>query len=87
MWAVGRTVNASSSSDVEESLSRVDADEQLKEAVYVKHATAARALAPEIRFEVERFLGQFPDKSADAERMKLYVHDFERLARLVSAKR
>ncbi len=87
MWAVGRTVNASSSSDVEESLARVDADEQLKESVYVKHTTAARALAPEVRFEVERFLGHFPDKSADAERMKLYVHDFDRLARLVSAQR
>ena len=87
MWAIGRTVNASTSSDVLESLERVDADDQRKETIYLDHLAHARTLAPDVRFEVERYLGLFPDKGADAEKMKLYAADFARLAASIAARK
>jgi hypothetical protein len=84
MWAIGRTVNASSLTDVLESLERPVADDARREQYYAEYLTLARSAGPEVRSEVERFLGSFPDKTADPERMKIYLADFRRLSALVA---
>ncbi|MBX7245371.1 MAG: AAA family ATPase [Candidatus Sumerlaeaceae bacterium] len=84
MWAIGRTVNASSSSDLVESLERVSSDDDGKEAMYLDYIRRARDVPESVRYEAERYLGGFPEKSADAEKMKIYLKDFSRLAEKIA---
>ena len=58
-----------------------------RKVAYLDHLAHARTLAPDVRFEVERYLGLFPDKGADAEKMKLYAADFARLAASIAARK
>lgn len=80
MWAIGRTVNASSVADVVESLERLDAQEHAKNDLYMQYFKLAKQLPPLVLAYVERFLGGFPDKGADTEKMRLYLKDFQQLA-------
>lgn len=81
MWALGRTLSASSTNDVGESLEKPDIEDDQKEKLYMQYLQTAGKLPPEILFQVERFLGAFPDKTHDCERMKIYLNDFSRLAK------
>jgi hypothetical protein len=85
MWAVGRTVNASSVSDIVESLEKPDAEDDIKEEYYLKFVGMTKDIPGEMRMRAERFLGCFPDKSADPEKMKLYLNDFDRLCKRLQA--
>lgn len=85
MWAVGKTVSASASSDLVESLEKPDRDEEEKEGYFFEYAKLSREVSPSILMDVERFLGSFPEKSSDSERMKLYLKDFRRLANRMTA--
>ncbi len=85
MWAIGRTVSASSSTDVVESLERHDTGEDQKEHLYLEFLSARRQLDPDTRMQVEGFLGLFPEKSADGEKMRIYLRDFNRLAAKIRA--
>ena len=86
MWAIGRTVNASTASDLVESLEKCDSADEEKERLYISHLETTRKLAPDIQIAVERFMGAFPDKSADAEKMRIYLNDYGRLAKRIGGK-
>lgn len=81
IWSIGRTVSASSACDATESVERRDSDDEAKERLYLAHLAQIRRLQAVATLDIEAFLGRFPDKSSDLERMKIYVADFERLSR------
>lgn len=83
LWSIGRTVNASSASDAAESVERLDADDEAKEHLYLTYLARLRRLPPAVAADIEAFLGRFPDRSADLERMKVYLAQFERLCRAI----
>lgn len=83
LWSIGRTVSASSATDAAQSVEHQDADDRAKEHLYLSHLAQLRALPPEVARDIQAFLGSFPDKGSDLERMKLYVSSFERLSRMV----
>ena len=80
MWAVGRTVSASSSSDVQDSLQKCDSEDEYKERLFLKFVEMLKSTPAEISMHVVNFYGTFPDKTADAEKMRLYLANFTRLA-------
>jgi SpoVK/Ycf46/Vps4 family AAA+-type ATPase len=81
MWALGRTVNASSTSDTQEELERPDATDTEKEVVYMRYLEAMAKTEPATLMAAEAYLGAFPGKQEDLEKMRLYANDFERLCR------
>ncbi len=81
IWAMGRTVNAGSNSDTQEALERPDATDTEKEVVYMRYLDAMAKTEPATLMAAEAYLGAFPGKQEDLEKMRLYVNDFERLCR------
>ncbi len=86
LWSIGRTVSASSAVDAAESVERRDRDDEAKERLYLAHLAQGRRLPVSAAADIEMYLGRFPDKAADLERMKVYVADFERLSRMFAPK-
>lgn len=80
MWAVGRTVSASSLSDIQDSLQKCDSEDDYKERLFLKYVEMLKSTPHEIAIHVSNFYGSFPDKTADAEKMRLYLANFTRLA-------
>lgn len=78
MWAVGRTINASDQADTQRVLEQADATDLEKMDLYVEHLEARAEVPTEVLFAVEAYLGNFPEKNADVEQMRLYIKDFER---------
>lgn len=85
MWAIGRTVSASSRSDVQEMLERGDDVDDQKELLYVQYLRASSTVDPALAYSVSQYLGPFPRKNEDPEKMRLYLNDFQRLTRLLQA--
>ncbi len=83
IWAMGRTVAASSYSHLADTLVKPDSVDDEKEKLYLKYLKLSRDLSAEIRHKVEAFLGPFPSKETEAQRMKLYLADYQRLAELL----
>jgi len=81
MWAIGRTVSASSRSDVQEMLERGDDIDDQKEQLYLQFLQRSSAVDPTVAFHASQYLGQFPPKTEDPEKMRLYLNDFDRLAK------
>jgi SpoVK/Ycf46/Vps4 family AAA+-type ATPase len=80
MWAIGRTVNASSATDITGSLQKLDSDDDYKERLFLQYTKLLNSTPTEVAIQVERFYGMFPGRSADAVQMRLYLADFTRLA-------
>ena len=83
MWAIGRTVNASSRTDVQQSLERADDLDDEKEQLYLKVLEASNRFDSSTVIGAQQYLGAFPKKTDDAERMRLYYYDFMRLCELL----
>jgi SpoVK/Ycf46/Vps4 family AAA+-type ATPase len=79
MWAVGRTVNASSTSDLIESLSEVDDIDAEKHVLFLAFRKLVDMVPSHVGHAAQDFLGPFPRKTEDVERIRLYITDFERL--------
>lgn len=80
MWAVGRTVNASSEGTTQQNLEQPDAVDAEKVDLYLQYLQATARVDPTVRMAAEAYLGGFPRKDQEAEKMRLYLKDFERLA-------
>lgn len=83
MWAIGRTVSASSRSDVQEMLERGDDVDDQKELLYLQYLKASAEVDAGVAFSVGQYLGPFPRKNEDPEKMRLYLNDFQRLTGLI----
>ncbi|MGI8905805.1 MAG: AAA family ATPase [Candidatus Sumerlaeaceae bacterium] len=83
MWSLGRTVNASSLTDVQQSLERADDIDDEKEQLYLKILEASNRFDSSAIFGAQQYLGAYPSKSDDAERIRLYLYDFIRLCELL----
>jgi hypothetical protein len=79
MWAIGRTLNASSRSDVQQSLERADDIDDEKEYLYFQILEASNRYDASAVISAQQYLGPFPKKTDDAERMRLYLNDLTRL--------
>lgn len=80
LWALTRTVNASTDRLAGESVVAPDLLDEQKEQLYLEYVQQEAALPVQIRHQLREFLGPFPAKHEDLEKMRLYVSDFERLA-------
>lgn len=85
MWAIGRTVNASSAGDIQEALERPDAIDSEKEKLYLEFLRGTATTDPAALMAAEAYLGGFPGKQEDLEKMRLYVNDFTRLCQQIAA--
>lgn len=83
MWAIGRTVNASTDGDIQEALERPDSTDAEKEQLYLRYLDATNKTDPAVLMAVEGYIGAFPRKHEDLENMRLYLNDFDRLCRHV----
>ncbi len=86
MWAIGRTVNASSDGDIQEALERPDSTDSEKEKLYLEYLEKSGNVPTEVLMAVEGYLGAFPRKSEDLEKMRLYLNDFHRLSQHIQEK-
>ena len=84
LWAATRTVNASSFPWNVDEQQRVDDGERDKEDIYLQFLSFASTLSTDVRQMVECFLGGFPPKEEDAEKMRAYVVDYMHLAKRLS---
>lgn len=80
LWAATRTVNASAERRLADVAVEPDQLDEQKEALYLEFNRLQRTLAPEVHAQIERFLGGFPGKHDDLEKMRLYIADYKRLA-------
>lgn len=85
MWAIGRTVNASSDGDIQLALERPDNVDSDKERYYLQYIQRLHETPTNIVMAVEPFLGSFPAKGEDVEKMRMYLNDFDRLAMQLTA--
>lgn len=83
MWGLGRTLNASSRSDMQQSLERADDLDEEKEQLYLNILNASARYEPALTYAAQQYLGPMPGKSEDAERMRLYLNDFTRMCELL----
>jgi SpoVK/Ycf46/Vps4 family AAA+-type ATPase len=83
MWGLGRTVSASSRTDVQQSLERNDDLDDEKEQLYLRLLDASSRYSSDAVIAAQQFLGVFPKKADDTERMRLYLNDFTRLCELL----
>ncbi|MCX7624845.1 MAG: AAA family ATPase [Candidatus Sumerlaeaceae bacterium] len=80
LWAATRTVSASSERHLADVAVQPDLLDEEKESLYIEFHRFQRTLAPAIRGQLEPFLGSFPGKHEDLEKMRLYLADYKRLA-------
>lgn len=80
LWAATRTVNASAERRLADVAVQPDVLDEQKEALYLEFSRLHRTLPAEVRAQIERFLGGFPGKHDDLEKMRLYMADYKRLA-------
>lgn len=80
MWAVGRTVNASEEANTRESLEETDPVELEKSALYIDFLKAVQTTDPQIHLAAQAYLGQFPGRESEVERLRLYISEYSRLA-------
>jgi hypothetical protein len=71
---------------VVESLEKPDSADEEKERLYLGYLETASKMPAQVQMAVERFIGPFPDKSADAEKMRIYLNDYARLAQRIGGK-
>jgi SpoVK/Ycf46/Vps4 family AAA+-type ATPase len=83
MWGLGRTVNASSRTDMQQSLERCDELDEEKEQLYLGILDVSSRVSSDAVIAAQQYLGTFPSKRDDAERMRLYLNDFTRLCELL----
>lgn len=79
LWAIGRTINASSDGDIQEALERPDSTDAEKERLYLQYLEKATQVSAPVLMAVQGYLGQFPRKAEDIEKMRLYINDFQRM--------
>jgi len=79
MWAVGRTINASTEGDTQDALEKPDSTDAEKLSLYLTYLTESSKAGAGAQMAAEAYLGAFPGKSADLEQMRLYLKDFQRL--------
>lgn len=87
LWAMGRTVSASSGTDLQQNLEQPDAVDEEKEGLYLEYLDLVRQMSAETAMTVEQFLGSFPRKADDPEQMRMYLKDFKRVAAKVDGYR
>ena len=87
LWAVGRTVYASSARGPEDSLKAPDPDDAAKETLYMEHVAMSRAMPMADLRDLESYLGPFPGRDADLERMRIYADGFRRMAERIRTSR
>jgi SpoVK/Ycf46/Vps4 family AAA+-type ATPase len=80
LWAATRTVNASAERQLADVAVAPDALDEQKEALYLQFVALQRRLPAEVRMLIEQFLGPFPGKHEEFEKMRLYLTDYKRLA-------
>lgn len=86
LWAVGRTVSASSDSDVMRVLEQPDNVDAQKEALYLEYVALSNQTEARVVLSTEAFLGPFPGKTEEVEAMRLYLNDFKRLAKALASR-
>lgn len=79
MWGIGRTVNASSTSDIQQSLEKPDPQDDFKERLYMKYVEICQRAPADVLMQAQGFVGLFPGKSEDPEKMKIYLADLARI--------
>jgi len=84
MWAIGRTVSASSASDMQESLEQAGAEEQEKDKLYFDYLNLRNTASPNAAQAAAEYLGTFPKKQEDAEKMKLYLQNYSKLIKEIT---
>lgn len=80
LWAATRTVCASAERELADVAVQPDVLDEQKEALYLEFVEFEGKLPPDICHAVMQFIGSFPAKHEELEKMRLYVAEFRRLA-------
>jgi AAA+ superfamily predicted ATPase len=80
LWAATRTVSASADRLPGEVAVLPDQLDENKEIIYLEFLALEKSLPSDVAFCIREFLGNFPNKHEDIEKMQLYLSDYKRLA-------
>jgi hypothetical protein len=69
---------------MQESLEQAGAEEQEKDKLYFEYLTLRNTASPNVVEAAAEYLGTFPKKQEDAEKMKLYLQNYSKLIKEIT---